>query len=351
MKTTGRKRDELVMPEHGLDVLFEKEFLSRAEEQSLFEELKSGPWYRVKYLSERHNNACETPCWTNFFGGVEGVVPYQPVPSVYQELISRLQQVTPNVQYNAVLVRLYFDGSDQITWHTDGRTFLGEQPTIASLSLGAARTFELRKMTNVWPCAGTPDGGVDKRVSPISLVCNGGDLLVMKGKTQQHWHHRVPAEKSARGPRININFRYIIPGKDETTIRGVRAFYKYMVSGDQKSADFSHMFAPSFSWSDIVKSKGPMLGFLATAEKRPAAPPQLSIAKIKKEDESPPEEEVEKGWTCSACTLHNQMLAVKCAVCEQPRSKKTPSSKKVGGSLLTFFAPQKTQEEEKKGFS
>ena len=67
----------------------------------------------------------------------------------------------------------------------------------------------------------------------------------MKGKTQQHWHHRVPVEKAARGPRININFRYIIPGKDETTVRGVRAFYKYMVSGDQKSDDFSQMFAPS----------------------------------------------------------------------------------------------------------
>ena len=61
-------------------------------------------------------------------------MPYQPIPSVYQDLIDKLQQVTPNVQYNAVLVRLYFDGSDQITGHTDGRTFIGEQPTIASLS-------------------------------------------------------------------------------------------------------------------------------------------------------------------------------------------------------------------------
>ena len=49
---------------------------------------------------------------------------------------------------------MYFDGNDQITWHTDGRTFLGPEPTIASLSLGAAADFEMRHMSDVWPCAG-----------------------------------------------------------------------------------------------------------------------------------------------------------------------------------------------------
>lgn len=60
------------------------------------------------------------------------------------------------VQFNSFLVRLYFNGKDNIAHHTDGRTFLGEIPTIASLSLGATATFELKRMNNVWPDSGTP---------------------------------------------------------------------------------------------------------------------------------------------------------------------------------------------------
>lgn len=58
-----------------------------------------------------------------------------------------------------MLLRLYFDGADEIAWHTDGRTFLGPTPTIASLSFGAEALFQMRRMRNVWPCAG--DNGID----------------------------------------------------------------------------------------------------------------------------------------------------------------------------------------------
>ena len=50
---------------------------------------------------------------------------------------------------------------------------------------------------------GLPDA-VDDQVSD-----GDGDLLVMTGDTQKHWHHRVPKARSRR-PRVNINFRYTI---------------------------------------------------------------------------------------------------------------------------------------------
>ena len=96
-------------------------------------------------------------------------------------------------------------------YHTDGRTFLGPAPVIASLSLGETATFQMRKMTNVWPCSGTPNGGVDASEPVQDYPVGHGDLLVMLGKTQDHWHHRVPKEKGRR-PRLNINFRYIVGG-------------------------------------------------------------------------------------------------------------------------------------------
>ena len=94
-------------------------------------------WYRVKYHSGRFGNECETPCWTTFYGGFDFFSPYEPVPAWLQPLVARVSACLGGVPFNAMLLRLYFDGSDEIAWHTDGREFLGETPTIASLSLGS----------------------------------------------------------------------------------------------------------------------------------------------------------------------------------------------------------------------
>jgi alkylated DNA repair dioxygenase AlkB len=65
--------------------------------------------------------------------------------------MQKVSKACNGAPFNAVLVRLYFDGNDNITWHTDGRTFLGSQPVIASLSLGAKAKFQMRYMTTT-PC-------------------------------------------------------------------------------------------------------------------------------------------------------------------------------------------------------
>ena len=43
--------------------------------------------------------------------------------------------------FNTVLLNLYRDGNDSNGWHSDDETELGEQPVIASLSLGQERRF------------------------------------------------------------------------------------------------------------------------------------------------------------------------------------------------------------------
>ena len=92
-------------------------------------------------------------------------------------------------------------------------------------------------MTNVWPCG--KDNGVDSKVPVKKFKCEGGDLLVMKGKTQQSWqYHRVPKE-TYRRPRININFRHILPNRQDTE-RGQYSYYKYMVYGDEENPKGSY---------------------------------------------------------------------------------------------------------------
>ena len=211
-------------------------------------------WHRVKYKSARFGNECETPCWTSFYGGLPTFTPYEAVPSWLQPLVEKVSKHLQGVPFNAILLRLYFDGKDEIAWHTDGREFLGDMPTIASLSLGGAADFQMRRMTNVWPCAGTPDGGVDLRTSRRNFHVAHGDLLVMSKDTQKHWHHRVP-KAACRRPRININFRYIIPGSPSAE-HGQQTYYKYMVHGDEGPD------APSAKFCEIERSRGSLTSFL-----------------------------------------------------------------------------------------
>lgn len=98
-------------------------------------------------------------------------------------------------QFNSVLVTLYRDGKDYVGWHADDEKELGEQPVIASLSLGACREFHYRRKQ-------TGQGHVIK--------LNDGELLVMPAGFQQDWEHCVPQQSGISMPRLNLTFRRVI---------------------------------------------------------------------------------------------------------------------------------------------
>jgi len=257
LKTTTS--EVIVDYKKGLDVLLQRSFASG---NNWFETITDHVrWYRVQYASHRFGKKCETPCYTAFFGGYPQYSPYEPIPSWLKPLIDRVSTSLGGVPFNACLFRLYFDGNDEIAWHTDGRKFLENDPIIASLSFGARATFQMRRMHNVWPpCDGsstntTTESYIDTSTPIRTFVVGDGDLLVMRGPTQKHWHHRVPKEKGRR-PRLNINFRYIRPGfKAEA---GQKTYYKYMVHGDEEAPK-------SWLYKDILKRNGGMLKFCGVA--------------------------------------------------------------------------------------
>ena len=82
----------------------------------------------------------------------------------------------------------------------------------------------------------------------------------MHGKTQQCWHHRVPRERSRR-PRININFRYIVPGTPDAD-RGQHTYYKYMVHGDDPAP-------PTFTFAQIAGKRSSVWQFLQKQNSSP----------------------------------------------------------------------------------
>ena len=99
-------------------------------------------------------------------------------------------------QFNSVLLNQYRNGNDSVAWHSDDEPELGEDPIIASLSLGASRKFELRSRSQP---------NLDK----IEILLNSGDLLIMGGGTQQNWQHQIPKMRKVKETRINLTFRNI----------------------------------------------------------------------------------------------------------------------------------------------
>ena len=99
-----------------------------------------------------------------------------------------------DIKFNSVLANLYRDGSDSNGWHSDNEKELGENPIIASLSLGASRKFKLRNNRNG---------------ESIDLILENGSLLIMAGSTQTYWKHTVPKTRQNVSPRINLTYRVV----------------------------------------------------------------------------------------------------------------------------------------------
>jgi alkylated DNA repair dioxygenase AlkB len=110
-----------------------------------------------------------------------------------KELKSRVESVS-QLDFNAILVNLYRNGEDSNGWHADNEKELGNDPLIASVSLGAERIFEMQHILS------------KKR---IKLTLEHGSLLCMLQGSQRFWKHQLPKDKKVNSPRINLTFRKI----------------------------------------------------------------------------------------------------------------------------------------------
>jgi alkylated DNA repair dioxygenase AlkB len=112
---------------------------------------------------------------------------------VLSDLRDRARDVADS-PFNGVLANLYRDGHDHMGWHADDERSLGNDPTIASVSLGADRRFDFRHRTT---------GEI------VSTVLPHGSLLVMSGPMQRCWKHRIPKEPKVPTQRVNLTYRLL----------------------------------------------------------------------------------------------------------------------------------------------
>lgn len=121
--------------------------------------------------------------------------PWHPLVRQLTDWVNQLCQT----RFNSVLLNWYSDGQQHMGWHSDDEPELGNNPQIASLSLGQQRFFDLKHKN-----LGTQ----------LKLELGQGSLLLMAGQCQQYWQHRVPKMAAATEGRINLTFREI---KQKTT--------------------------------------------------------------------------------------------------------------------------------------
>lgn len=99
-------------------------------------------------------------------------------------------------KFNIVLLNLYRDGNDSNGWHADNEKELGEEPVIASLSLGEERPFHFKHRA--------------LKSQRHKLVLQHGSLLIMKGEMQHYWLHQIAKTKKQIGMRLNLTFRTLL---------------------------------------------------------------------------------------------------------------------------------------------
>lgn len=118
--------------------------------------------------------------------------------------IKKAVEAASGAVFNSLLLNLYRDGQDSIGFHTDAEPELGENPLVATVSLGSEREFVLRHR---------------KSKETLTYRVGHGSLQVMGGTSQHHWLHAVPRTDGPVGERISLTFRFI-RGSPDTTHEG-----------------------------------------------------------------------------------------------------------------------------------
>lgn len=118
--------------------------------------------------------------------------PWTPSLIVIKEKVEAVLKL----KFNSVLINLYRQGQDSMGWHSDDEPELGQNPTIASVSFGATRRFQLRHKLN-------------KELDTLEVILTNGSLLLMQGTTQHFWKHQIPKTSKVLTERINLTFRII----------------------------------------------------------------------------------------------------------------------------------------------
>ena len=173
----------------------------------MFNELRTGIVWSQGVIS-LFGRELREPRLTAWFGDADytysgRTVRAAPWPASLATLRARVEHVA-HAPFNAALLNLYRDGHDSMGMHSDDEPELGRNPTVASVSLGAVRTFVL-----------VPKRKSARRDGSYELALGHGSLLIMAAACQHQYRHGVPKQPAREGERINLTFRQVLAPHDK----------------------------------------------------------------------------------------------------------------------------------------
>lgn len=192
-----------------------EDFLTPEEADTLFRELSDLPWeqhiipmYGKKIPAPRlfqwmgippqpKSYTGGTPIEGSLYGGT--IKPIAWTPAALQ--IKAKVEAATGETFDSLNINYYRDHNDHLGWHVDKEDEGLWTAPIASVSLGAVRTFEVRKYEIANQRKKEPIG------ETYSLPLAHGSLVVMPAHFQGKWLHRLAPMTQAAGPRINLTFR------------------------------------------------------------------------------------------------------------------------------------------------
>ncbi|MCD8408534.1 alpha-ketoglutarate-dependent dioxygenase AlkB [Tenacibaculum dicentrarchi] len=195
---TSTKQPELVKIKNG-EYIYISNFFNKIESDFFFNNLINNIEWKQEEMN-MYGKTIKFPRLTSWYGDNNKPYSFSGIklePNNWTEdLLKIKEKIEPkcNAIFNSVLLNLYRNGNDSISWHTDAEKELGQNPIIVSVNFGATRKFQLRHR---------------ETKEKIELELKHGSLLIMKGELQHFWQHQVPKTKKIVDKRINLTFRII----------------------------------------------------------------------------------------------------------------------------------------------
>ncbi|MDP5200342.1 alpha-ketoglutarate-dependent dioxygenase AlkB [Flavobacterium sp. DG2-3] len=178
------------------ELLLIDNFFNKQESDHYYNVLYHGTQWR-EYEMPMYDKVVTAPrmiCWYGDSGRPERKSnPHWPLELL--QIRERVQDET-RINFNAVLLNLYRDGTDGVGWHSDKTSSSNKNMNIASVTFGETRLFRLRHKTL-------------KHIEPIEIPLHHGSFLLMAGSTNTYWEHQVPKTARQVLPRINLTFRQV----------------------------------------------------------------------------------------------------------------------------------------------
>jgi alkylated DNA repair dioxygenase AlkB len=174
-------------------------FFDKIESDGFFQDLRSNVSWKQESMN-MYGKRINFPRLTAWYGDIDkpysfSGITLNPLPWS-RALLEIKKKIEPKaaVCFNSVLLNLYRDGNDSISWHTDAEPELGANPVIASVNFGETRNFQLRHIHTK---------------EKIEIELTHGSLLIMQSELQHFWQHQVPKTAKKIKDRINLTFRVI----------------------------------------------------------------------------------------------------------------------------------------------